>query len=307
MATFYDLAVRVLNESESALSAEQIWQHAMLKGYTHELGSKGKTPIATLAARIYDDLKNGSSIFVQVSKRPAAFSLKTKIGLKTIPLEEEAPIVISSYTERDLHRLLTYFAYHNLDKCYTLSIDHTKSKRTEYAEWVHPDIIGCSFHSDWDPTIRSLSKIVKETLVQLYSFELKKSLYTGNLRNSFFQAVSNSSWAHEGYLVAAEISQDIDFQDELKRLCGSFGIGVIWLDCNDPVASRILFPAVKREYLDWEALNKLASLKNHDILTFLDRVKRDYTGDEIREEKYDRIFSSEEIQEHFLKLTQKKS
>jgi hypothetical protein len=33
---------------------------------------------------------------------------------------------------------------------------------------------------------------------------MKKELNFSNLRESYFQAVSNSSWANEGYLVTAE-------------------------------------------------------------------------------------------------------
>jgi hypothetical protein len=41
--------------------------------------------------------------------------------------------------------------------------------------------------------------------VRLWSFEVKKELNSSNVRKSFFQAVSNSSWANEGYLVAVSI------------------------------------------------------------------------------------------------------
>ncbi len=33
----------------------------------------------------------------------------------------------------------------------------------------------------------------------------KKIINRSNLRESFFQALSNSSWAHYGYLVAADL------------------------------------------------------------------------------------------------------
>ena len=36
------------------------------------------------------------------------------------------------------------------------------------------------------------------TCVRLWSFEVKKTLTVANIRKCFFQAVSNSSWAHEG-------------------------------------------------------------------------------------------------------------
>jgi hypothetical protein len=117
----------------------------------------------------------------------------------------------------------------------------------------------------------------------LFSFELKKEITFVNLRESFFQTVSNSSWANEGYLVAAEISSDEEFRAELRRLSISFGVGVI--------QSAILFPARTRENLDWNAMNKLTM--NSDFQEFLRRVRVDISSKEIRKEKYDRVFDPE--------------
>jgi hypothetical protein len=63
----------------------------------------------------------------------------------------------------------------------------------------------------WSSDVGELSAKFGETGLKFYSFELKKELTFSNLRESFFQAVSNSSWAHEGYLVAAEVSADVSF------------------------------------------------------------------------------------------------
>jgi hypothetical protein len=45
---------------------------------------------------------------------------------------------------------------------------------------------------------------------------LKKDLNFSNLRESYFQAVSNFSWANEGYLVAVEIDTDKEFMEPIK-------------------------------------------------------------------------------------------
>lgn len=115
----------------------------------------------------------------------------------------------------------------------------------------------------------------------------------GNLRESFFQTVSNSSWANEGYLVAADISRDEEFLTELQRLCSSFGIGVIALDLDDPDATEILYPAKYREYLDWDTMNKLAM--NADFREFLARIKKDIAGKEFRTELYDKVYEREQL------------
>jgi hypothetical protein len=129
--------------------------------------------------------------------------------------------------------------------------------------------------------------------VKLISFELKRQVKLTTLREYFFQTVSNSSWANESYLVAAEFSDNVDFRNELARLSNSFGIGVIYLDIEDPNSSEILFPARFRENLDWETINKLTM--NSDFKRFLDRIKTDVGSDEVRDEWYDKVLSEEDL------------
>lgn len=137
---------------------------------------------------------------------------------------------------------------------------------------------------------------IASTSIKLFSFELKRELNFSNLRESFFQAVSNSSWANEGYLVAAEIDATDDFLDELKRLSTSFGIGVIKLDRTDPDSSELVFPARSKEALDWDTINKLTI--NPDFEAFLKRITNDIKSKEIRKEKYDKVLDKEELTVH---------
>lgn len=128
---------------------------------------------------------------------------------------------------------------------------------------------------------------------KLYSFEIKKELSFANLREAFFQAVSNSSFANEGYLVAADISADEDFRSELRRLSASFGIGIIELDIEDPNSSHVLVPAKEREAMDWDALNKVAM--NSDVRDLLRRICKDLVAKEIRSEEYDKVLQPEAL------------
>jgi len=66
--------------------------------------------------------------------------------------------------------------------------------------------------------------------IKIFSFEIKKHLDFGNYKEYFFQAVSNSSWANEGYLAALSVPQDGEFREALQKLSQSFGIGIILLD-----------------------------------------------------------------------------
>ena len=198
------------------------------------------------------------------------------------------------YWEKDLHPFLAYFGFYYLNIS-VRTVQHSKSEKREYGEWVHPDIVGCYFpYSNWQSEVVDLSTALANTAVKLYSFELKLELRNSNLRESFFQAVSNSSWANEGYLVASEIDSSTDFMEELKRLSTSFGIGVIQIDVDDPDSSEILFPAKSRDLVDWETVNKLSRM-NSDFREFLKRVKIDISSKEVRKELYDRVLDREEL------------
>ena len=109
-----------------------------------------------------------------------------------------------------------------------------------------------------------------------------------NYRESFFQALSNSSWAHEGYLVAADIKQDDELMSELSRLTSSFGIGIIQLDLEDIDSSQILFPARSRPLLDWETINKLSE-QNPDFEKFIQDVRIDFESKRIHRSEFDEI------------------
>nr|WP_052646285.1 hypothetical protein [endosymbiont of Acanthamoeba sp. UWC8] len=77
---------------------------------------------------------------------------------------------------------------------------------------------------------------------KLWSFEVKLLINRSNVRRAFFQAVSNSSWANYGYLVAAEL-EGSDTKRELQILSALHGIGFILLDSKTPVESQVLIPA----------------------------------------------------------------
>ena len=80
----HSLAKDVLQQENIPLSVEEMWNSAKERGLLEKLSSSGKTPIRTLSARIYVDIKNNEeSMFEQVSKRPAKFFLKGRTaGLK---------------------------------------------------------------------------------------------------------------------------------------------------------------------------------------------------------------------------------
>jgi hypothetical protein len=186
-----------------------------------------------------------------------------------------------------------YYGFHYL-KAYLKTIRHNKSDKKEFSEWVHPDIVGCYFpFGDWKDEVVEVSSLMGNPAVKLFSFELKRELDFSNLRESFFQTVSNSSWANEGYLAAAEVSNDDDFNNELERLSTSFGIGVIRIDIDEPDSTEIVFPAKSKDFVDWDTINKLTF--NSDFRDLLKRIKIDIQSREIRRELYDPVVLKEEL------------
>ena len=95
---------------------------------------------------------------------------------------------------------------------------------------------------------------------------LKRRYFTdADLKKAYFQAVSNSSWANYGYLVAFEFSDGLT--EEIERLNQSFGIGVIELNGN-PFKTKVLYPAKYRD-LDFKTIDKLCKI-NKDFERFIE-------------------------------------
>ena len=297
---FLELADKVLREKKTPMSASEIWDFAFAKGYTSDLETSGRTPKATLMARLYGAANDkDNNAFEAIGVRPKKFFIPGVTPTSTLKIDIESEVeptdsVATKYLEKDLHCVLAYFTRIWFD-AYPKTINHSKSKKKEFGEWMHPDMVACYFPKDhWKTDVKELTQMLGDVQLFFYSFEIKQSLGFGNLRESFFQAVSNSSWAHAGYLVAAEIDESPEFYEELSRLSRSFGIGIIKLNLSDPDDCEIYQPASEKDAIDWDMVNKLA-VKNEDFRSFLGRVKSDIKSEEIRVEWYDKKLEAEEI------------
>lgn len=300
--SFLDVAFDTLKISKIPMTYQDIWNVAKEGGLTAKIKTSGKTPWQTLGARLYMDVRdNADSKFIKVGQRPARFFLKerqTEVSAKLMAQlekeEQKKAETAPKYRERDLHPLVSYFSYSNPAfnrgrSIYTKTILHERSIKQGYNEWIHPDMVGFYLPiEDWRPEVIEFNRLSDNNSIRLYSFEIKKTLNKSNYRESYFQAVSNSSWAHEGYLVAPEILQDDDFLAELERLAVSFGIGIIHLDLMDLDASRVIYPAKIKDSLDWETINKLCD-QNPDFAKFVKDVKIDFEAKRIHRTDYDEI------------------
>jgi hypothetical protein len=147
--------------------------------------------------------------------------------------------------------------------------------------WLYPDVVGMEdLGAEWHQEVRDCVNQYSDKRTKLWSFEAKLLINRSNVRECFFQAVSNSSWANFGYLVAAEIEGQ-DTLKELRMLFAAHGIGLIKLDADNPAESQVLIPARERDEIDWDMANRLAT-ENRDFLDYVKLVKQFYQTGEAR-------------------------
>lgn len=208
------------------------------------------------------------------------------------------------FHERSLHKL--FCSYLRTRNIYAKTIFHekTSNKVDNNQKWVHPDIVGVQFEEfKNDATLSLLKASEPKESVHIYSYELKRRIETDyHLKQYYFQALSNSSWANYGYLVAYEINEDLD--EEMARLNNAFGIGIILMQAND---AKILYSA-KEKALDYKTIEKLNNL-NPDFCEFVMKLSKvmnaskDYTADAKNsfERICDKIIESDEELEAYCK------
>ncbi|MBU5614469.1 COG2958 family protein [Geomonas azotofigens] len=192
----------------------------------------------------------------------------------------------STRSEQDLYPLLCKFIYSEW-RIYPKCIDERRSSNRRGPngnKWLFPDAVGMEdLSADWEGEVRDCVSQYGDKRARLWSFEVKILLNRSNVREAWFQAVSNSSWANFGYLVAQDVEGD-DTMKELRMLSAAHGIGLIRLNADNPSESEIIIPARERFDIDWDACNRLAK-ENVDFLFFIKLVRQFHqTGDPRRKD-----------------------
>jgi hypothetical protein len=190
-------------------------------------------------------------------------------------------------SEHDLYPLLCRYLHGDL-KLYPKRIDEKRATNRHGPngnKWLFPDLVALeNLGEDWDQEIRACVQQAGAQRARLWSFEVKLLINRANVRETWFQAVSNSSWANLGYLVAADIQESA--MKELRLLGASYGIGLIRLDTGAPSESEILIPARERSEIDWDACNRLA-VENSDFREFVSWVRQFHQTDSAQVGKWD--------------------
>ncbi|RVY70274.1 HrgA protein [Helicobacter pylori] len=261
----------------------------------------GKTPHQSVSSIIYTALNKGEELpFFKVQEKPALIALKGAAKETVLSAEKISAPSVKIAHERDLHPFLTYMAFYNENlKCYTKTIFHEESVKSPKGmdRWLYPDMVGVRFlHAELsNENLIAFSKKFDTLPVKLVSFELKKEISVNNCRECYFQAISNSSWANEGYLVGRHIdTHNPQLMDLLKRLHASFGIGVIDLR-TDEDKSAILLNAKYKEKIDYTVALELSD-KNEKFSGFLKSVV-DYDPDfpNRYKDEFDEVKKKEEL------------
>ncbi|MEX0703200.1 MAG: HTH domain-containing protein [Planctomycetales bacterium] len=307
--SFIELAQRVIENVGKPMSAAEIWATAQQTGLAERLQSTGKTPEASLGARLYTDVQKPTSPFVKVGARPARFLLKSLAASipdlqQHVAAQPTPQVKQQTYKERELHPLLVWFADGNFGAhCRTIRHEKSLKKGEKQNQWIHPDVVGFALTTkDWTHEVVQLVQSSGGLPARLYSFEVKVTLDFLSLREYFFQAVSNSSWAHEGYLVAADIDEDPDFRAELTRLSQSFGIGVIQLKTTDPLDSALLLAAREKTEIDWKTVDRIAAV-NPDFEDFIGSVAKSVKINQPAVNNFDKLLSDAELELHLKRIT----
>ncbi len=288
-----EIGKKVLEQAERPLNAKEIFERACEMGLDKERNGTGKTPEASIRTAIRGDKKQ----FYVINEEESPFRYWLKSREREFPPQETsntkeeddeqsecsdtAEKQKTSFDERDLHELLVKFLSENPDfKLLCKTIYHEKGKKGKGGKggknkWNYPDIVGVYFpYNKYFPYNGYREETLKflhhtgQKRHKLFSFELKIKLNLSNLKASYFQAVSNSSWANEGYLVVFDIDDEV--LNELRRLNQSFGIGVIKLE-SEVSDSKILLPAKERE-VDIPTLNMLIEQSPEDFKPFMKNI-----------------------------------
>ena len=225
--TIKEAILKVLEEQKSALTYMEV--HYKINEHNYIDWSNAKTPSDTVGAQLGHFIRlNDTRVKRVKGKRGFEYYLskfENELNLsEIIEKETETKKIVKSkvYQERDLHRLLS--SYLKSQETYSKTIFHEKSanSKDDHQKWIHPDMIGINFLNLKNKSSNSLMKVInKSDAFNLISYELKREIKSDyELKKCFFQAVSNSSWANYGYLVAFDISKNL--MDEMERLLAMY-------------------------------------------------------------------------------------
>lgn len=285
--TIKEAILKSLDDINKLTNYSEICTHIIMNKYI-DFGA-ARTPEATVSALLGDFIRTGDARVKRVKEVGGKYSYYlTKneeiIGIDILVDNLQKDLELpkkdkksKTYEERDLHKLLS--SYLKNTSIYSKTIFHEQSTfgKDNNRTWTHPDMVGIRFLNLHTKTSQNfLKSINRMDTFKISSYELKREINSDSeLKKAFFQAVSNSSWANYGFLIAIEFSDSLT--EEMEKLNQSFGIGIIELNPN-PYKSRVLFQAKYRE-LDFKTIDKLCRI-NKEFEQFIEQTEKLMTAEE---------------------------
>jgi hypothetical protein len=280
-----EAVLKSLEDINALTNYLEVCNHIVEKKY-YDFGS-AKTPSSTVSALLGDFIRDGDSRVKRIKQEGGTYSYYLTKNEQNINIEEltgatetetvKKADIVKTYDERDLHKLLS--SYLKNTGIYSKTIFHEQSTygKDSNQTWTHPDMVGIRFLNLQTKVSQNFLKAINRVdTFKLSSFEIKKEINSDSeLKKAFFQAVSNSSWANYGYLVAFEFSDSLT--EEIERLNQSFGIGIIELNAN-PYQSKVLFQPKYRD-LDFKTIDKLCKI-NKEFEKFIEQTEKLMTAEE---------------------------
>ena len=280
--TIKEAILKSLEDLGGLCSSNEVYKHIINKNYYDTTRWTQASPSSVVAATLGNFIREGDTRVKRIKKDDLFFYFLTKNEQK-IDINAVNDVDVrkknrkeKTFEERDLHKLLS--TYLKSIGIYSKTIYHEQSnKKDDNQIWTHPDMVGIRYLNLQTKTSQNFLKAINQIdTFKINSYELKKEINNDSeLKKAYFQAVSNSSWANYGYLVAFEISDSLT--EELERLNQSFGIGVIELNAN-PYQSKILFQA-KYHALDFKTIEKLCKI-NKAFDKFIEQTEKLLTAED---------------------------
>jgi hypothetical protein len=261
--------------------------------YNLDLGSYGD---GTIKVHLSQMSHEPNSVIAKVEGGHGYFARDTILSINQPP-DNDPPCQNNDHSQTRQNQpeekfRAIFIRYARLNDEFPVHIEHTKALRQSEGtnRWRYPDCVVLQ----WDVAIAGDNgfQLAKDLLevkrglgeppFVLKSVELKVLAVGSNLREAFFQTVSNSKWAHEAQLVFATAINDNSLADELRRLGKSYDVSVFsyglpedYLDSLPPadqilamdesqfeqIASNIhvtqMVSSRTTEKLDWDAIKDL--------------------------------------------------
>lgn len=215
------------------------------------------------------DAQPTSVVVAQLTENPVSRPSHTRVE----PQRPVSDLVVSDQSEHSLYPPVQRFLFQNMSIVSKRIRESTSSnRRGRYGnKWLHPDIVGMFVPGQgWNDLVRECASSLPTRKAKLVAVEVKLRLSASDVRESFFQAVSNSLWANRAYLAATEVKGE-ETLEELNTLASLHGVGYISIDPDNFAESRIVIPAREREEVDWASANRIA-VENSDFRDYLKDV-----------------------------------